>query len=86
MTIFEYLRAKYGDKGARILTAMEARAFGIEFPLKAGWVDQHGATQIHPTVARRLAERLQLKAERSGDAKKARSCRLGATILKGVAK
>lgn len=84
MTIFEYLNAKYGDSPTRILTGVEAHYFGVPFPLKSGWLDKHGATVITPEVAQELCYRLQAKGQNSGNAKKAKYCLLGASILRKI--
>lgn len=84
MTIFEYLQAKYGEDGPFVLTAMEAQAFGIKYPLKTGWVDQHGGQQITVGVAANLAHKLYLKGIRTGNPSKANYCLAGAALLRSI--
>lgn len=85
MNIIEYLEAKYGAEGPRIVTAMEARAFGIKYPLQSGWLAKHGEQEISSEVAKKLASDLQAKGMRSGDVSKANYCLAGAAVLRKIA-
>lgn len=84
MNIIEYLVAKYGEQGPRIVTAMEAKAFGIKYPLQTGWLEKHGAQEITPAVAQKLSAQLYEKGMRSGDVSKANNCLAGAAVLKKI--
>lgn len=85
MTIFEYLQAKYGEEGPRIVTAIEARAFCIKYPLQSGWLDKHGGTEITCEVARDLASKMYEKGLRTGSTSKANYCLAGASVLRKLA-
>lgn len=86
MNIIEYLEAKYGEAGPRIVTVLEARAFGIKYPLQSGWLEKHGGQEITPKVADILAAKLYEKGIRTGSESKANYCLAGAAILRRIAK
>ncbi|WP_430230528.1 hypothetical protein [Paraburkholderia tropica] len=54
MNINTYLRRKYGVETPTTMTAREARTLGIPYPLRSGWLDEHGARQITISQANRL--------------------------------
>lgn len=85
MNIIEYLEEKYGEEGPRIVTAMEARAFGIKYPLQSGWLEQHGGKEVTPEIAADLGPKLYEKGIRTGSASKANYCLAGAAILRKIA-
>lgn len=85
MNIFEYLQEKYGEAGPFVVTAMEAKAFGISYPLQAGWVEKHGGKKITPAIAKDLAKNLQDKGLRTGSVSRANFCLAGAAILRKIA-
>jgi len=53
MKVIEYLSAKYAPGRLAILSC-EARAFGIPYPLRAGWVQRYGNIEITPEIAEKL--------------------------------
>jgi len=46
MKIIEYMQQKYQMDAPTVLTAAECKAFGIPYPLRAGWIEQHGQREI----------------------------------------
>jgi len=85
MKLIEYLEEKYGEAGPRIVTVLEARAFGIKYPLQSGWLEKHGGQEITHEIARTLAAKLQEKGMRSGNESKANYCLAGAAIMRRIA-
>lgn len=61
MTIYEYLSEKYGVRVPTTLLGCEARVFGIPYPLRSGWLLEHGHREITPEMVARLKVRLQIK-------------------------
>ena len=59
MNIRNYLEAKYGVRNATTILACEARVFGIQKPLRSGWLNEHGDTVITADTARRLRVALE---------------------------
>jgi hypothetical protein len=53
MKVIEYLTAKYAPGRLAILSC-EARAFGIPYPLRAGWVQRFGNIEITPEIEEKL--------------------------------
>lgn len=64
MTIQEYLNAKYGNRSIGLLSA-EAKAFGIPYPLKSGWIQRWGGVEITPQMEERLVYLLKQKNQRA---------------------
>jgi len=85
MNIIEYLEAKYGEEGPRIVTAMEAHAFGIKYPLQSGWLEAHGGKEITPEIAGELGPKLYEKGMRTTTESKANYCLAGAAVLRKIA-
>lgn len=46
MNIREYLSSKYGVTVPTTMTSVEAKFFEIPYPLKAGWLVQHGEREV----------------------------------------
>lgn len=65
MLIKEYLNAKYGVKKATTLLACEARAFGIPYPPKNGWLQKFGEIEITADMAARLRKALEVSGKAS---------------------
>jgi hypothetical protein len=84
MNVIDYLEAKYGEEGPRIVTTLEARAFGIKYPLQSGWLEKHGGQEITPEIASDLAAKLYEKGMRTGSESKANYCLVGAAILRKI--
>jgi len=80
MTIFEYLQEKY-PKGQMVLTSLEAKAFGVRYPLQPGWLKDVGHVYIAPQTAKDLAKKLVTKAMKTQSDSKAEYCARGAAIL-----
>lgn len=53
MNLEQYLDQKYG-KNIAALTSIEARHFGIPYPLVSGWERRHGKMNITPGMAERV--------------------------------
>lgn len=85
MNIIEYLEAKYGEEGPRIVTALEARAFSIKYPLQSGWLEKHGGKEVTPEIASTLGPKLYEKGMRTGQESKANYCLAGAAVLRKIA-
>lgn len=58
MRIRNYLEAKYGKKNPTTMLLCEARAFGIPYPLRAGWLATYGDIEITSDMAGRLRKGL----------------------------
>lgn len=63
MKIFEYMKEKYLLPKPTVLTASEAHAFGIPFPLHNGWMQEHCDREITPEMRNAAILRLQRKIE-----------------------
>lgn len=68
MLIKEYLNAKYGVTRATTLLACEARAFGIAYPPKNGWLQKFGDIEITSDMAQRLRSALEASGKQSAAA------------------
>lgn len=60
MTAYEYILNKYGKGRTRviILNALEARIFGIQYPLKKGWIAKAKKLQVTKNMLDELSEKL----------------------------
>jgi 5-methylcytosine-specific restriction endonuclease McrA len=76
MKVVDYLQAKYGSGKTTTLLACEAAVFGIPYPLRSGWLKQHGGVEVTPDVARRL--------ERALKASKAETAKDGLAVLQAA--
>jgi len=63
MTLNDYLQAKYGVDKPTTMLGCEARAFGVPYPLRNGWLQQHG----HVVITRDTAAKLRMLLERNGN-------------------
>lgn len=79
MRLSDYLRAKYGVHSPTTILFVEAKAFGIKYPLTKGWLSKHGDKEITPDVAARMRTSLESMIKR--DHPRADSARLGIKIL-----
>ena len=59
MTLNDYLQAKYGVDRPTTMLGCEARAFGVPYPLRNGWLQQHGHVVISPDTAAKLRSLLE---------------------------
>jgi hypothetical protein len=81
MKIIEYIKAKYGDGMPLAILKVEAKAFGIEYPLKAGWPEKHGDREITPEMMKKCLDGLKPIADR-GVNYRARFAKRGIEVLK----
>lgn len=58
MKIKDYLQAKYGVGATTTMLAIEAKVFGIPYPLSSGWLQRYGDVEICADTARRLRSAL----------------------------
>ncbi len=58
MTVFEYLQAKYQQKQPTIMSAVEARVFGLRYPLEPGWAKTIEGRVVTPEIEKRLKRAL----------------------------
>jgi len=58
MKIIDYLKAKYGVMKPTTILLVEAKSFGIPYPLRAGWLRKYGGVSITPDMSGLLYERL----------------------------
>lgn len=58
MRVCDYLNAKYGGRGTTMLY-IEAKAFGIPYPLPHGWIETYGQKEITYDMADRLKAALE---------------------------
>lgn len=58
MKIIDYLKAKYGVMKPTTILLVEAKSFGIPYPLRAGWLHKYGGVSITPDMSGLLYERL----------------------------
>lgn len=65
MKIIDYLRAKYCVSGPTTMLYIEAKAFGISYPLKSGWLREYGDTEVTPAMAAELRKQLPRKTQAS---------------------
>lgn len=68
MRVVDYLHAKYGMPKPTTLLAMEARVFGIAYPLRGGWLAAHGETIVTPDMASKLRALLERNGSESAKA------------------
>ena len=54
--VVEYLKEKYKVDTPTTLLAVEARIFGIPYPLQTGWLKKYGDTQITESMRNKLTE------------------------------
>ena len=69
MTVEEYINGKYRGK-VRIITAREARVFGVPYPLRRGWFEVVRDVEITPQMA--VALRREHEMTLAGNRKPAR--------------
>ena len=58
MRVCDYLNAKYGS-GATTMLYVEAKAFGIPYPLPSGWMKTYGQAEISIDASKRLRAALE---------------------------
>ena len=61
MNIAEYLSKKYGVAIATTITKVEAKVFGIPYPLKSGWRGRYCYREIDAHMQQKLIEVLSKK-------------------------
>lgn len=57
-TIIEYLRCKYKTDKPTAILKTEAKAFGMPYPLRSGWLIEFGGMEITPGMLHRLRDGL----------------------------
>lgn len=57
-TIIEYLRCKYKTDKPTAILKTEAKAFGMPYPLRSGWLIEFGGMEITPGMFHRLRDGL----------------------------
>lgn len=62
MTILEYLQKKYSTRKPGMMTRFEADAFGIPYPLQAGWLAKHGSAVITGYMQEKISSAFGKKA------------------------
>ena len=62
MRIREYLEAKYKVRKPTTMMYVEAKAFGIQYQLQAGWLETYGDVEITPEMACALRKSLEKNA------------------------
>lgn len=75
MTLARYLDAR---GKVRVLTRIEAEAFGVPYPLVRGWIERYGATAITDAMLGRIRAR-------TGDSTTPRACRARNGLEAGMA-
>jgi hypothetical protein len=75
MTLAKYLDAR---GKVRVLTRIEAEAFGVPYPLVGGWVGRHGATVITEGMLARIRAK-------TGNSTTPRACRARNGLEAGMA-
>ncbi|MDR5801601.1 hypothetical protein [Caballeronia sp. LZ001] len=68
MNLEQYLDRKYG-KNIAALTSIEARHFGIPYPLVSGWERRHGKMSITPGMAERVIAAFRNETVKAGSKK-----------------
>ncbi|MES2048884.1 MAG: hypothetical protein V4447_10815 [Pseudomonadota bacterium] len=58
ISLKQYLSEKYGVKKPSTMTSSEARAFGVPYPLRNGWLQEHGDKKMSLYCAEELFARL----------------------------
>jgi HNH endonuclease len=58
MNVKEYLRLKYKKETPTTITRGEAMAFGIPWPLTAGWFHRHGGIEVDKFMVENLKRKL----------------------------
>lgn len=66
MKIIEYMQEKYLTDAPTVLTASEAKAFEIPYPLRTGWIAEHSQREITPAMRDIAIFRLSRKADNFG--------------------
>lgn len=61
MNINTYLRRKYQVHTPTTMLAFEARILGIPYPLRSGWLDEHGERRITVSQANHIHRLLSRK-------------------------
>jgi hypothetical protein len=79
-TIIEYLRCKYGTEKPTAMLKTEAKAFGMPYPLKSGWLAEFGGMEITPGMMHRLRDGLT---KRGGEKASAGLIAIGAPVVAG---
>lgn len=59
MKMIDYLQAKYGAGKPTTMLAVEAKVFGVPYPLQSGWLQRYGQIEVTPDLAKRLAAELK---------------------------
>jgi hypothetical protein len=65
LTFKRYLALKYDQTVPSVCTAAEAKAFGFRYPLKPGWLDEHGHKPMNEDRAKRILASLESKSART---------------------
>lgn len=86
MKIFEYMQQKYLTDSPTVLTAGECKAFSIPYPLRSGWIEEHGQREITADMRDVAIFRLERKATNFGKPSTSISPfhQRGIDILKGI--
>jgi hypothetical protein len=59
MKVIDYLSAKYRTKKPTTMLYVEAKVFGVQYPLPSGWLKVHGDAEITVSMAEELKKALQ---------------------------
>lgn len=54
MKVKDYLQAKYGMSTPTTMMAVEAKVFGIPYPLESGWLRRYGDAEVCGQTAKKL--------------------------------
>ena len=82
MKIREYLEKKYQIRTPTTISYAESCAFGIRYPLKNGWLYEHGARLISVDMAKNAVDLMSAKIERGAGPKRVVMLERGIQILK----
>jgi len=61
VTVYDYLCAKYGVPRPTVMLYVEAKTFGIPWPLTTGWIGRYCDMPITADMAERLTKALEKK-------------------------
>lgn len=64
MNILQYLQTKYKAVKPHSITRAEAEAFGIPYPLSAGWLIKHGPRPVTDYMLSKIGSAMQVKIKR----------------------
>lgn len=82
MKIIDYLKAKYGVTKPTTILSVEAKSFGIGYPLKQGWLWKYGGNEVTPEIAVKLEYLLKEMVRKDHPSKK--SAELGLKVLQNA--